>query len=262
MRPCRQKGIRPHVVAIGGPSTTARPVGAPQPPALGLLLGDFQPFPPPQPLHALVIYRPALPTQQPRNPPIALPPRLRRQRDDPGHQPWLIIRPPRPMPVGRPRLPQHSACPPLRHAQPVADQGHRLPASRRAQKFPEATSLRIDLSNAWSATNFFSRVSSRSSSSSACRSLLTICSVLYRFVGILPPPFVHDPNARYWTGFRGGAGHDPTTRATDTKVQVSLARATILVGAWTRPESLLGLASPAPSGAPPFAENALVPRVG
>ena len=55
------------------------------PPALGLLLGDFQPFPPPQPLHALVIHRPALPTQQPRNPPIALPPILRRQRDDPGH---------------------------------------------------------------------------------------------------------------------------------------------------------------------------------
>ena len=61
-------------------------------------------------------------------------------------------------------LAQHSAGPPLGDAQPVADHGHRLPASGRAQKFPEATSLRIELSSAWSATNFFSRVFLRSSS--------------------------------------------------------------------------------------------------
>ena len=34
----------------------------------------------------------------------------------------------------------------------------------------------------------------RLSSTSACRSLLTICSVLYRFVGIPPPPSARDPN--------------------------------------------------------------------
>ena len=61
-----------------------------------------------------------------------------------------------------------------------------------------------------------------------------------------------------------GAGvrsHLPPDSKTEVR-PVSLARATILVGAWTRPESLSGWAPPAPSGAPPFAENALVPRVG
>ena len=54
--------------------------------------------------------------------------------------------------------------PQLDNTQLVADYGHRLPASRRAQKFPEVTSLRIALSRAWSATSFLSRVFSRSSS--------------------------------------------------------------------------------------------------
>ena len=68
------------------------------------------------------------------------------------------------MPVRGPRLAQHATGPPLRHPQLVADQGPRLPASGRAQQFPEVTSLRIALSRAWSATSCLSRVFSRSSS--------------------------------------------------------------------------------------------------
>ena len=164
VRPRRQKVIRPHVEAIRGPATHTRPVGEPQPAPFGLFLGDFQPFPPPQPFDPFVIHRPPLPPQQPRDPPIPIPPIRGRQRDDPFHQPRLIIRHPRPMPVRGPRLAQRATGPPLGDVQLVADYGHRLPASRRAQKFPEVTSLRIALSRAWSATSFLSRVFLRSSS--------------------------------------------------------------------------------------------------
>ena len=82
----------------------------------------------------------------------------------PSHDDPLEGRHPRPMPVRGPRLAQHATGPPLGDVHLVADYGHRLPASRRAQKFPEVTSLRIAWSRAWSATSFLSRVFSRSSS--------------------------------------------------------------------------------------------------
>ena len=89
---------------------------------------------------------------------------LDHQFHDAVNQPWFIIRHPRPMPLRRPHLPQHPTRPPLGDAQPLVDPVHRLPALWRAQKFPEATSLRIALPNAWSATSYLSRVFSRSSS--------------------------------------------------------------------------------------------------
>ena len=128
------------MVAIRGAAPHTRPVGQPQAAPFGLFLGHFEPFSSPQPLDPLVIHAPAFPPQQPRDPPIAIPPILGRQRDDPFHQPRLIHRPPRRVPVGRPRLAQHATRPPLGDAQLVADMGHRLPASGRAQKFPEVTS--------------------------------------------------------------------------------------------------------------------------
>ena len=80
-------------------------------------------------------------------------------RDHPG----FVVRDDRPMPVRRPRLTEHSASPPLRDAQPVLHMHHGWASSGRAQKFPEATSFRIMLSSAWSATSFFSCVFSCSS---------------------------------------------------------------------------------------------------
>ena len=49
------------------------------------------------------------------------------------------------MPVRRPRLPNHATGPPLRHPQLAAHERHRLPASGRAQKFPETTLFYVGL---------------------------------------------------------------------------------------------------------------------
>ena len=158
MRPGRQKVIGPHVVTIRRAAADARPVGSPQPPSFGLFLRHFQPCPPPQPFDPLVMHPPALTPQQPRDPPIAIAAILGRQFHDAVNLPWFIIRHPRPMPRRRLRLPPHPTRPPLGDAQPLVDPVHRLPAFRRAQKFPEATSWSVALSNAWSATSFLSRV--------------------------------------------------------------------------------------------------------
>ena len=81
----------------------------------------------------------------------------RRAFDHAADHPWFVIRHARQMPVGRRGVSQDSAGPPLRNAQPRADRVHGLASPGRAQTFPEATSLRIALSRAWSATSFFSR---------------------------------------------------------------------------------------------------------
>ena len=60
------------------------------------------------------------------------------------------------MPVGRPGVSHDSAGPSLRNVQPRADRVHGRASPGRAQKFPEATSLSIALSRAWSATSFSS----------------------------------------------------------------------------------------------------------
>ena len=83
---------------------------------------------------------------------IAIPPIQRGQLDEARDQPGFVVRDDRPMPVCRPRLIEHSAGPPLRDVQPVLYMHHGRAAAGRAQQFPEATSLRIMLSSAWSAT--------------------------------------------------------------------------------------------------------------
>ena len=55
---------------------------------------------------------------------------------------------------------------------------------------------------------------------------------------------------------------DPPARATDAEVQIPGSRATILVGARDRSESLSRESALAPSCSPPCTENALVPRLG
>ena len=110
-----------------------------------------------------MLHAPALPAQQPRDPPIAIPPRRRRQRDHAGHQPWLVLRHHHPMPGRWPCMAQHPARPPRRDTQPVLYLHHRLAPPGRAQKCPEATSFKMALSRAWSATSCFRRVFSCSS---------------------------------------------------------------------------------------------------
>ena len=71
------------------------------------------------------------------------------------------------------------------------------------------------------------------------------------------------PSTEQYENNRAEVSHQPTRQRERQmrRFKSGLARATILVGAWTRPDSLSGRAPPAPSGSPPFAENALVPRV-
>src|SRR5205814_8991985 len=51
--------VGPHVIAILGPQADARSVRQPQTAAFRLLLGDLQPFTPPNPLDPLVVHKPA-----------------------------------------------------------------------------------------------------------------------------------------------------------------------------------------------------------
>ena len=164
MRPVRDKVIRPDVVPILGAAANARAIREPQAAPFRLFLWDCQPFSSPHPLHTFVIHVPPFPTQEPGDAPIALPPIRRRQRDEARDQSGFVVRDDRPMSMRRPRLTEHSAGPPLRNAQLVLHMHHGGASPERAQKFPEATSVRIMLSSAWSATSVFNRVFSRSSS--------------------------------------------------------------------------------------------------
>lgn len=60
------------------------------------------------------------------------------------------------MSLGRPGLTQDPTGPTFGDAQPTTDMQNRLSPPRRAQKFPEAASLKMAMSKAWFATNFFS----------------------------------------------------------------------------------------------------------
>jgi hypothetical protein len=57
MRPAFDEVVRPDMVGPTGAKPDAGAVVQPQPAALGLLLGDLQPLPPPDPLHALGIHQ-------------------------------------------------------------------------------------------------------------------------------------------------------------------------------------------------------------
>ena len=163
MRAVRHEVIRPDVVPILRTLANARAIRKPQPAPFRLFLRHFEAFSPPESFDSFVIHRPAFSAQEPGDAPIPIPPILRGQLDEARDQPGFVVRDDRPMPVRRPRLTEHSASPPLRDAQPVLHMHHGWASSGRAQKFPEATSFRIMLSSAWSATSFFSRVFSCSS---------------------------------------------------------------------------------------------------
>src|SRR5947209_14557279 len=78
-------------------------------------------------------------------------------------QPQLEVRRNRLVPLRRPVLPQESASPTLRHAVTTAEVADGLSAARRAQNFPRATSLSMEMSSACSATIRFRREFSCSS---------------------------------------------------------------------------------------------------
>ena len=96
--------------------------------------------------------------------PVAVGSVLPRQLDDPWHQPRLILRNPKAMPLSASRLGQHPAGAALRGAQLLAPMGNSLASLGRAQKSPAAASFGIALSSTCSARGFFSRAFSFSSS--------------------------------------------------------------------------------------------------
>lgn len=72
------------------PEPDARPIIQPEPTLLRLLLWDFQPFTPPDPLDALVVHMPAAVVQHPGDHAIAIAPKLAGQLDDVIGQPLLV----------------------------------------------------------------------------------------------------------------------------------------------------------------------------
>jgi hypothetical protein len=82
---------------------------------LGLLLGHLQPFLSPDPLHALVIYHPAVAMEQGSDAAIAIPAELLGIASDGSSQPYLAVRHSGLVTLRRPRLPNHPAETAFRH---------------------------------------------------------------------------------------------------------------------------------------------------
>src|SRR6185503_16822100 len=74
--------VGPHVIGPLRSEPDARAVVEPEPPALGLLLWYFQPFPPPDAIHALDAHVPALVEEQAADAPVAIAPVPGRQPHD------------------------------------------------------------------------------------------------------------------------------------------------------------------------------------
>ena len=89
-----------------------------------------------------MIGTPSLMAKVSRDPPITVPTVLRRQLDDPAHQPWLIAWSGSTVSMGRSRLTHHPTGPALRHAHNAAHMLDRTPSSVRAQY----TSFKIAMS--------------------------------------------------------------------------------------------------------------------
>ena len=77
-----QFSAQPFMPFMGRPQPYTRAVIQPQPPALGLLLRDFQPFTSPNAVNALLIHMPAIPPKQGCDPAITISTEPFRQMDD------------------------------------------------------------------------------------------------------------------------------------------------------------------------------------
>ena len=133
-------------------------------PRLGCLLGDFQPFPPPDAVDPLHAHVPALVEEQAADAPVAVAAIPRRQPHDRLGQRGFVGAYFRLPALRRARLANNRARPTLRYGELRAHVIHARPLAGRAQYFPDRASFRICLSSVSSETAFFSRSFSRSSS--------------------------------------------------------------------------------------------------
>src|SRR5919107_1736462 len=157
MRPVLDEVIGPDVVAVLRPQPDARAVCQPQAPALGLLGWDLQAFLAPDPLHPLVVHKPACIPQQGADLAVAIAAVLARQRDQVSPELLLVLLAPRRFALCGAGLTERATgatLGDLQHGPDVLDTGA---PTRGAQKFPRAPSWRISLSSMRSAIALRSR---------------------------------------------------------------------------------------------------------
>src|SRR4051794_39974470 len=104
-----EKVVGPDMVAGLGPKADAGSVREPQPPALGLLLGNLEPLAAPDAFDALVVPPPARIAQQGRDLAIAVAAVLACEFDQVGREGFLVIMAPRRLALGRAVLPERLA---------------------------------------------------------------------------------------------------------------------------------------------------------
>ena len=156
--------IRPDVIAVLRSQPDAGAVVEPKTAPLPLFVGDFQPFPPPQPFDALVVDQPAGLTKQGRDTAITVPAILTSQFDHVGNEAVFVRTALRDTTLRRPVLTEHATGPSFRHAKPFVNVIDAVTTTGGAQKFPLAASSRISLFNVRSDTARRNRSFSFSSS--------------------------------------------------------------------------------------------------
>ena len=143
--------IGPHIVPALGPQPHAGTVIQPKPSSPGLPGRHFQPLPPPDPLHPLVVHIPAAAPEHRGDPAVPVPALPGGQGHDVIGKGLLVIHHHRFIPLGGTRMPQRLAGPTLRNRELLHDLLDTA-AAGGAQKFPSAASRRTWLSRVNSAT--------------------------------------------------------------------------------------------------------------
>ncbi len=133
MGPVLDEVVGPDMVGPARPQPDTGAVIEPETAPLGLLPGDLQPLPPPDPLDPLGVDPPALGPEQRRDPAIAISTVLRGEPDDSLREALLILSYHRVLALGRAVLAHHTAGPALRDPQLVLQVLHTTPAAGGAQ---------------------------------------------------------------------------------------------------------------------------------
>ena len=113
--------VGPDVIPMLGPKPDARSVIEPQPPALGLLLGNLQPLEQPDPFDPLVIDEPARIPQQRCDLAVAVTAIATGELDDVGGQQFFVFTAPRDLALRRAMLPERRASAALRDMQFISN---------------------------------------------------------------------------------------------------------------------------------------------
>src|SRR5439155_26016799 len=136
--PVLREVVGPHVVSMRRTLAGHAVLRVSQATPLPLFPPHFQALLPPQPQHPLGVHPPALPTQERRDPPVAVARIALRQPVHVAHETLLLVVVPGPVALHAAVLPRHAAGPPLRRSEGLLQAPDAGPTPRRAQKFPLA----------------------------------------------------------------------------------------------------------------------------